>query len=259
MNADWICDMDSNAVGTLIDMMMMSSSNSSSSGCEHDAAGAAAAAVAGTSVEKKRRFSESQVKSLEVMFEEQAKLEPRKKQQLAKELGLQPRQVAIWFQNKRARWKSKQLERAYAALSAEYDALRSSFDSLLHQKNVLSMQVQRLAEMLDTSSQQEKKESSSKQIDSTVTGSEADQTQILSLTSNKNNSDVTKKAMNPLLVGKEVEHHLNKTKEQGGGRFLFIEDSTEPKQLCFHNTGWPSDQLMAGSGCSQWWEFLSSE
>lgn len=139
MNADWINDMDSNAMGNFIDIMMMSSSNSSSAGCEHDAG--AAAAVAAAERENKRRFSEAQVKSLEVMFEEQRKLEPRKKQQLAKELGLQPRQVAIWFQNKRARWKSKQLERAYAALSAEYDALRSSFDSLLHQKNVLSMQV----------------------------------------------------------------------------------------------------------------------
>ncbi|KAI0493924.1 hypothetical protein KFK09_024051 [Dendrobium nobile] len=247
--------MDSNAVGNLIDMMMLSSSNSSSSGCENDAAASAAAtAVAG---EKKRRFSEAQVKSLEVMFEEQAKLEPRKKQQLAKELGLQPRQVAIWFQNKRARWKSKQLERAYAALSADYDALRSSFDSLLHQKNVLSVQVQRLAEMVESNNQREKKESS-KQIDFT-TRSEADKTPILSLSSNKNNYDVERK-VNHLSVGKEVEHHLHKTKEQaGGGRILISDDSTEQKQFCFHTTGWPSDQLMNGGGCTQWWEFLSYE
>ncbi|KAH0452725.1 hypothetical protein IEQ34_020024 [Dendrobium chrysotoxum] len=250
--------MDSSAVGNLIDMMMMSSSNSSSSGCENDAAASAAAAVAAVAGEKKRRFSEAQVKSLEVMFEEQAKLEPRKKQQLAKELGLQPRQVAIWFQNKRARWKSKQLERAYAALSADYDALRSSFDTLLHQKNVLSVQVQRLAEMLDSNNQREKKESS-KQIDFTVTRSEADQTQILSLSSNKNNCDVERKVSH-LSVGKEVEHHVHKTKEQaGGGRILVSDDGTEQKQFCFHSTGWPSDQLMSGGGCSQWWEFLSYE
>ncbi|XP_020571813.1 homeobox-leucine zipper protein HOX6 [Phalaenopsis equestris] len=243
-----------NAAGNLIDMMMLSSSNSSSSGYENDAG--SAAAVTG---EKKRRFSEAQVKSLEVMFEEQAKLEPRKKQQLAKELGLEPRQVAIWFQNKRARWKSKQLERAYAALSADYDALRSSYDTLLHQKNVLSMQVQRLAEMLEANNQQDKKESG-KQFDITATGSEADQTQILSLSSNTNISDLKKK-VNPFFVGKEVEHHHHphKTKEVGGGRVLVSEDNTEQKQSYFHGNGWPSDQLMTGGGCSQWLEFLSYE
>lgn len=91
--------------------------------------------------DKKRRFSEEQVKSLESIFESQAKLEPRKKLQLAKELGLQPRQVAIWFQNKRARWKSKQLESEYAALKANYDALLSSVESLKKEKQILIKQV----------------------------------------------------------------------------------------------------------------------
>lgn len=90
---------------------------------------------------KKRRFSEEQVKSLELMFQTQTKLEPRKKLQLAKELGLHPRQVAIWFQNKRARWKAKQLEREYNALRADYDALLSSFESLKNEKQMLAKQV----------------------------------------------------------------------------------------------------------------------
>ncbi|CAL5361595.1 unnamed protein product [Camellia sinensis] len=63
-----------------------------------------------------RRFSDDQIRSLETMFESESKLEPRKKMQVARELGLQPRQVGIWFQNKRARWKSKQLERDYSVL-----------------------------------------------------------------------------------------------------------------------------------------------
>jgi len=91
--------------------------------------------------DKKRRFSEEQVKSLELMFETQTKLEPRKKLQLAKELGLHTRQVAIWFQNKRARWKSKQLEREYNALKADYEALLSNFESLKNEKQLLSKQV----------------------------------------------------------------------------------------------------------------------
>lgn len=89
----------------------------------------------------KRRFSDEQIRLLEMMFEEETKLEPKKKLQAARELGLQPRQVAIWFQNRRARWKSKQLEREYNLLKANYDALAQSFDSLKKEKQSLLKQV----------------------------------------------------------------------------------------------------------------------
>jgi hypothetical protein len=49
----------------------------------------------------KQRFGDGQIKSLEIMFEAETKPEAVKKVQLATELGLQPHQVAIWFQNKR--------------------------------------------------------------------------------------------------------------------------------------------------------------
>jgi homeobox-leucine zipper protein len=73
--------------------------------------------------EKKRRLSAEQVRALEQSFEVENKLEPERKARLARDLGLQPRQVAVWFQNRRARWKTKQLERDYAALRHSYDAL----------------------------------------------------------------------------------------------------------------------------------------
>ncbi|KAL3622299.1 hypothetical protein CASFOL_033710 [Castilleja foliolosa] len=92
----------------------------------------------------KRRFSDEQIRSLEVTFESETKLEPRKKAQLAKELGLQPRQVAIWFQNKRARWKSKQIEQDYGALLADYNNLASQFEFLKKEKQSLLIQVQNL-------------------------------------------------------------------------------------------------------------------
>ena len=49
--------------------------------------------------------------------------------------------MAIWFQNKRARWKSKQLERQYAALRDDYDALLASYDQLKKDKLALLNQV----------------------------------------------------------------------------------------------------------------------
>ncbi|PIN13338.1 Transcription factor HEX [Handroanthus impetiginosus] len=92
----------------------------------------------------KRRFSDEQIKSMEVMFESETKLEPKRKLQLAKELGLQPRQVAIWFQNRRARWKSKHIEKEYSVLLANYNNLASQFESLRKEKQSLLIQLQKL-------------------------------------------------------------------------------------------------------------------
>lgn len=92
-------------------------------------------------VENKRRFSDEQIRSLECIFESESKLEPRKKMQLARDLGLQPRQVAIWFQNRRARWKSKRIEQEYRKLKVEYDNLASMFQSLKEEKESLQSEV----------------------------------------------------------------------------------------------------------------------
>lgn len=104
---------------------------------------------AGQISEKKRRLSVDQVKALEKNFEVENKLEPERKVKLAQELGLQPRQVAVWFQNRRARWKTKQLERDYGVLKANYDALKHSFDSLRHDNESLLKEIKELKSKLN--------------------------------------------------------------------------------------------------------------
>jgi homeobox-leucine zipper protein len=93
------------------------------------------------SVEKKRRLTFDQVRSLERNFELENKLEPERKMQLAKELGLQPRQVAVWFQNRRARWKTKQLERDYEVLSLDYNRMKAEYETIVLEKEKLKTEV----------------------------------------------------------------------------------------------------------------------
>ncbi|OVA11224.1 Helix-turn-helix motif [Macleaya cordata] len=85
----------------------------------------------------KKRLTEDQVRLLESNFNYDMKLEPDRKIQLARELGLQPRQVAIWYQNKRARWKNQTLE-------LDYKALQLRLDSVLADKRKLEREVGRL-------------------------------------------------------------------------------------------------------------------
>uniref|UniRef100_A0A7N0TB03 Homeobox-leucine zipper protein n=1 Tax=Kalanchoe fedtschenkoi TaxID=63787 RepID=A0A7N0TB03_KALFE len=73
--------------------------------------------------DKKKRLTCDQLESLEKSFLEEIKLDPDRKIRLARDLGLQPRQIAVWFQNRRARWKNKQIERLYDALKQEYEVV----------------------------------------------------------------------------------------------------------------------------------------
>ncbi|KAF4360883.1 hypothetical protein CsatB_018881 [Cannabis sativa] len=94
--------------------------------------------------EKKRRLNMEQVKTLEKNFELGNKLEPERKMQLARALGLQPRQIAIWFQNRRARWKTKQLEKDYDLLKRQFEAIKADNDVLQAQNHKLQAEISAL-------------------------------------------------------------------------------------------------------------------
>ncbi|KAI3854345.1 hypothetical protein MKW98_011518 [Papaver atlanticum] len=110
---------------------------------------------------KKTKLTSEQVEALEKSFQEDihleqqqttgstielrkngVKLEPEKKLKLSKELGLHPRQVATWFQNRRARLKGKQVERLYNVLKQEYEVV-------LRENQNLHQEVMELKDKLD--------------------------------------------------------------------------------------------------------------
>ncbi|KAI5439514.1 homeobox-leucine zipper protein HAT22 [Lathyrus oleraceus] len=64
----------------------------------------------GTNARKKLRLTKEQSLLLEESFKLHSTLNPKQKQTLAKQLSLRPRQVEVWFQNRRARTKLKQTE-----------------------------------------------------------------------------------------------------------------------------------------------------
>ncbi|XP_059625974.1 homeobox-leucine zipper protein ATHB-52-like [Cornus florida] len=90
----------------------------------------------------KKRLNQEQVRLLEASFNFNNKLDADRKLQLSQELGIPPRQIAIWYQNRRARWKSQSLE-------VDHKALQMRLESALADNKRLEREVERLREELD--------------------------------------------------------------------------------------------------------------
>lgn len=94
----------------------------------------------------KKRLTDEQVKLLERSFTSNNRLQPERKLQLAFQLGIPPRQVAVWYQNKRARCRTQSLE-------LDYSALQLRLEIALEEKQQLERDVERLKGELEKAQQ----------------------------------------------------------------------------------------------------------
>ncbi|GAA0185951.1 hypothetical protein LIER_33239 [Lithospermum erythrorhizon] len=91
----------------------------------------------GSNGRKKLRLTKPQSALLEESFKKHSTLNPKQKQELAKELNLRPRQVEVWFQNRRARTKLKQTE-------IDYEFLKKCCETLTDENRRLHKELQEL-------------------------------------------------------------------------------------------------------------------
>ncbi|GMI67233.1 ABA INSENSITIVE GROWTH 1 [Hibiscus trionum] len=86
---------------------------------------------------KKLRLTKEQSALLEESFKQHSTLNPNQKQALARELNLKPRQVEVWFQNRRARTKLKQTE-------VDCEFLKRCCETLTNENRRLQKELQEL-------------------------------------------------------------------------------------------------------------------
>ncbi|GMH22781.1 hypothetical protein Nepgr_024624 [Nepenthes gracilis] len=91
----------------------------------------------GDTSRKKVRLSKDQSAILEETFKEHNTLNPKQKLALANRIGLRPRQVEVWFQNRRARTKLKQTE-------VDCEVLKSCCKQLTEENRRLQKEVREL-------------------------------------------------------------------------------------------------------------------
>ncbi|XP_022739567.1 homeobox-leucine zipper protein HAT22-like [Durio zibethinus] len=91
----------------------------------------------GVNARKKLRLTKEQSALLEESFKQHSTLNPKQKQALARQLNLRPRQVEVWFQNRRARTKLKQTE-------VDCELLKKCCETLTDENRRLQKELQEL-------------------------------------------------------------------------------------------------------------------
>ncbi|KAE8670221.1 Homeobox-leucine zipper protein HAT9 [Hibiscus syriacus] len=86
---------------------------------------------------KKLRLTKQQSSILEHNFKQHTTLNTKQKQALAEQLNLRPRQVEVWFQNRRARTKLKQTE-------VDCELLNKCYETLTEENKRLQKELQEL-------------------------------------------------------------------------------------------------------------------
>lgn len=94
-------------------------------------------------MKKSTRLTMEQTRALEKSFEFEKILEAGRKEELSGALGLRPRQITIWFQNRRAKWKTAQLEKDFGVLKQNYESLETRYHTVVEENQKLQSEMQR--------------------------------------------------------------------------------------------------------------------
>ncbi|GJP76602.1 hypothetical protein CLOP_g7022 [Closterium sp. NIES-67] len=123
--------------------------------------GGSGAAAAEALKRKRPRFHEDQLAHLEAHFAVEQELTPASKKQLAARLGVKPRQVCVWFQNRKVRQRTREretelegMQEAYAKLQAQCRELQDDYELLKSDYQELLLQNTQLFDMMSDIEQQ---------------------------------------------------------------------------------------------------------
>ncbi|KAL5793710.1 hypothetical protein ACOSP7_002304 [Xanthoceras sorbifolium] len=99
----------------------------------------------------RKRLTQDQVKLLETSFKANERLQADCKLELARRLGLPPRQVAVWYQNRRARQRIQTTEVDYKNIQLELDNVLAENRRLEHEVGMLMYEMNKAQQMLTVS------------------------------------------------------------------------------------------------------------